>query len=104
MNIRFFDTQLEKFIYSLDESTTAKVLRTIDLLEIFDHKLTMPHSKKVHAQILELRVRGKQEVRIFYTFHNGETILLHGFVKKSKRIPKKELSSALQKLKALDTI
>ena len=101
MNIHFFDTQLEKFIHSLDAPTVAKVLRTIDLLEIFGHKLTLPHSKKVHAQLFELRVRGKQEVRIFYTFHKDEAVLLHGFVKKSKRIPNKEIRTALQKLQHL---
>ena len=104
MNIRFFDAQLEKFIHSLDESTIAKILRTIDLLEMFGHKLTLPHSKKVHVELFELRIRGKQEIRIFYTFHKDEAILLHGFVKKSERIPKKEMLTALQKLKILDSI
>lgn len=101
MNIRFFDTQLEKFIHSLDEATIAKVLRTIDLLEMFGHKLTLPHSKKVHAEFFELRVRGKQEVRIFYTFYKDGAVLLHGFIKKSKRIPTKEMHTALQKLQRL---
>ena len=32
----------------------------------------------------------------------GEAVLLHGFVKKSKRIPKKEMFLALQKLRGLD--
>jgi len=102
MNIRFFNVQLEKFIRSLDESTIAKVLRTIDLLEMFEYKLGPLHSKKVRAQLFELRVCGKQEVRIFYAFHKDAAVLLHGFVKKSKRIPGKELTIALQKLKTLD--
>lgn len=101
MNVRFFDAQLEKFIYSLGEATVAKVLRTIDLLEMFGYKLTLPHSKKVYTELFELRVRGKQEVRIFYTFYKGEAMLLHGFVKKSKRIPTKEMRTALQKLQRL---
>lgn len=101
MNIRFFDAQLEKFIRSLDESAIAKVLRTIDLLEMFGHKLAMPHSKKVYARLFELRVQGKQEVRIFYTFHKGEAVLLYGFIKKSRRIPKREMLIALKKLKHL---
>ena len=104
MNIRFFDPSLERFIRSLDETTIAKVLRTIDLLETFSHKLGPPHSKKVDTRLFELRVRGKQEVRIFYTFHKDEAVLLHGFVKKSQRIPRKELKTALQKLKTLDAV
>lgn len=101
MNIHFFDTQLEKFIYSLDEPTVAKVLRTIDLLETFGHKLTLPHSKKVHTQLFELRIRGKQEVRIFYTFYKDGAILLHGFIKKSKRTPTKEMITAIRRLQYL---
>ena len=104
MNIRFFDAQLERFIQSLDEFTIAKVLRTIDLLAAFGHAFTLPHSKKVHTRLFELRIRGKQEVRIFYSFHKNEAVLLHGFVKKTNRIPKKEMRLALKKLIALDEI
>jgi|SRR3989338_7816779 len=101
MNVRFLDAQLEKFIGSLEEATIAKVLRIIDLLEMFGHKLGPPHSKKVSAKLFELRIRGKQEVRIFYMFLLGDAIFLHGYIKKSQRIPKNELNSAIQKLKLL---
>ncbi len=102
MHIRFVDSSTERFIRSLDDATIAKVLRTIDLLERFGHELGAPHSKKVHARLFELRVKGKQEVRIFYTFQAGEARLLHGFVKKSQRLPPKELHTALRKLSILD--
>lgn len=59
MDIKFFDARVEKFIRSLDSFTVAKVLRTIDLLEIFGPKLAFPHSKKVAARLFELRIRGK---------------------------------------------
>lgn len=101
MEIRFFDIQLEKFIYSLDDLTIAKVLRIIDLLEIFGHKLTFPHSKKISGELFELRIRGKQEIRIFYIFYKNEAILLHGFIKKSERIPKNEILVATRKMKRL---
>lgn len=44
---------------------------------------------------MELRVRGKQEARVFYAFVRGTRIyLLHVFVKKGKTTPKKELDIA----------
>ncbi|MDO8521872.1 MAG: type II toxin-antitoxin system RelE/ParE family toxin [bacterium] len=104
MNVRFLDAQLEKFICSLEDATVAKALRIIDLLEMFGHKLGPPHSKKVAVGLFELRIRGKQEVRIFYMFLHGDAVLLHGFIKKSQRIPKKELNSAIRKLKLLTGI
>ena len=104
MEIHIFDKSLEKFIESLEKLTIAKVLRTIDLLEEFGPKLGLPHSKKVSARLFELRIRGKQEVRIFYTFHQQQIILLYGFIKKSQKIPQKEIQTALQRLKRLDKI
>ena len=102
MNIKFFDSPVEKFIDSLERPTRAKIFRAIDLLDMFGNKLGLPHSKKVDSHLFELRARGKQEIRIFYTFHKDSAVLLHGFIKKSQRIPKKEIDMAIQKLKLLD--
>ncbi len=104
MKVQLFDDSIEKFIRSLNKSTIAKVLRTIDLLEEFAFKLGMPHSKKAGKGLFELRIRGTQEVRILYTFYQNSVVLLHGFTKKARQIPKKELKIALQKLKLLTSV
>lgn len=104
MEIRILDDSLERFIEGLEKPTIAKVLRTVDLLEKFGPNLGLPHSKKISARLFELRIRGAQEVRIFYTFYKSRIFLLHGFIKKSPRIPQKEIRIALQKLKRLDTL
>ncbi len=100
MEIRV-DPSVEKFITSLEKQTVAKILRTIDLLEKFGAHLGMPHSKKIAPSLFELRARGKQEARIFYTFQTDTIILLHGFVKKSQKLPQKEIEAAKRKLHAL---
>jgi phage-related protein len=104
MEICILDTSLEKFIKSLEKPTIAKVLRTVDLLERFGRDLGLPHSKKISEQLYELRIRGDQEVRIFYTFHKSQIFLLHGFIKKSQRILKKEIRIALEKVRGLDSV
>ncbi len=62
----------------------------------------MPHSKMVSYKLFELRIRGKKEVRIFYTFKNDYAFLLHSFVKKTQKIPARELNVAIRKLKSID--
>ncbi|PIQ04626.1 MAG: hypothetical protein COW72_03360 [Candidatus Nealsonbacteria bacterium CG18_big_fil_WC_8_21_14_2_50_37_10] len=104
MKIRIFDVSVEKFIKGLEKPTIAKVLRTIDLLEKFGQKLGPPHTKKISAYLFELRIPGKQEVRIFYSFHKTQIFLLHGFIKKTRKIPQKEIKISFQKLKLLDRI
>ena len=54
----------------------------------------MPHSKKITGDLFELRIRGRQEIRILYTFYRSQIILLHGFIKKTPKIPPKELKIA----------
>ena len=101
MKVKIIDKGLEKFIYSLEKPTIGKVIHTIELLEKFGYKLTLPHCKKINPKIFELRIRGRQEIRIFYTFFGLEIILLHGFVKKSQKTPAKEIKTATSKLKFL---
>lgn len=103
MKIEIYDDAVQKLVKSLEKKSIAKVLRTIDLLEHFGHHLGMPHSKKIGTNLYELRIRGEQEVRIFYIFRKN-IVLIHGFIKKSNKIPLKELSIAKQKIKCLDYI
>jgi len=84
---------------SLEKPIIAKTLRTIDLLEQFGNKLVFPHSKKITGNLFELRVRGMQEIRVIYAFHNDAAIILRAFKKKTMRIPKREIEVAEQRLK-----
>lgn len=104
MEIVFFDESIEIFLTKLEKQTIAKVLRTINLLERFGHQLGMPHSKNIYHKLFELRIRGKQEIRLIYTFHNNKVVILHGFIKKSQKILKRDLNTAQQKLLGLDKI
>lgn len=95
------ESDVEKFIMALQKSTIAKVLRNIDLLERFGYQLGSPHTKKIRDDLFEIHIRGRQEVRIFYIFSKRKIILLHGFVKKTQKIPQRELKAALRKFKDL---
>lgn len=102
MNIQFFDNKIEKFISSFEKPTIAKVLRALDLLETFGNRLGMPHSKPMKNGLFELRVRGVQEVRMIYAFHKQGIVLLNAFLKKTDRIPSKEIVEAESKKRMLD--
>lgn len=104
MDVVFFDKKVKQFVNNLEMPTAAKVFRMFELLERFGHTLDMPHSKHIGDGLFELRARGTREVRVLYTFHKGMAILLHGFIKKSQRIPAKEIKIATQKLSTLDKI
>lgn len=93
MEIILLDS-IEIFLSSLTEKEVAKAIRTIELLEEFGNDLGMPHSKHMSDGLLELRVRGTREIRIFYCFHKNKAVLLHACIKKTQRTLDKELSKA----------
>lgn len=93
---------VDKFFKSLEKPTQSKLVRTLELLQQFGSALGPPHTKKISPGLCELRIRGQQEIRIFYLFKNNQVYLLHGFVKKSQKTPSQELAKAQKNQAALD--
>lgn len=104
MKITFFNQSIGDRIAKLDKPTTAKTLRTLDLLEKFGNELGMPHSKNIGANLFELRVQGKNKIRIIYCFHKNMIVLLHALIKKTQKIPKQDIFLAKKRLNSLDCI
>jgi len=99
--IEYYETErgkcpVEEFIDRLDVKSKAKLARTIDLLEQFGADLGMPYARHVEGELWELRTRlGSSQFRIIYSRSGSRTfILLHGFVKKTGRMPKRDLKIA----------
>lgn len=85
---------VETFLESLNAKEVAKVIRTIELLEEFGNDLGMPHSRHLSDGLLELRIRGTREIRIFYCFHKKQVVLLHAYFKKTQKTLDQELNKA----------
>lgn len=96
---------VDDFIKSQQSQAKAKIVHSVKLLGTYGNRLGLPHSKSLGAGLYELRIRGKEELRIIYCFASGKTIyLLHGFKKQTQKTPHKELEVALQRMKILTNI
>jgi phage-related protein len=61
--------------------------------------LGLPLVEKLDADLWELRSHISYGIcRIFFTIHQNTMVLLHGFVKKSQKIPSKEMKTAKGRL------
>lgn len=85
-----------EFLSKLPTKHHAKALRDIDLLEKYGIEATEPLVRNIEGKIWELRIKSAGDIsRIFYFFHvDKNIILLHGFVKKTQKTPKKEINTA----------
>ena len=89
---------IESFIVKKERNSQVKITRMILLLGKYGPSLGIPYSKKIHKKLWELRISGKEAVRVFYTVCRNEIILLHVFRKKSQKTPKKEIDLAIKRL------
>ncbi|GIV58076.1 MAG: hypothetical protein KatS3mg042_0989 [Rhodothermaceae bacterium] len=65
----------------------------------FGWPLGMPLVRKMEADLWEVRVRlGDRIARVFFTTEQDVMVLLHGFIKKGQKTPKKELELARKRL------
>jgi phage-related protein len=85
-----------EYIDDLDEKQRAKILKFIEFLRQHEGKLDEPYSKHIKDKIRELRVDfGKNRYRIFYfTFVKKNIILLHAFLKHTRKTPENEIKIA----------
>ena len=92
----------QRFVQGLEKRTKAKVARHVDLLETYNYKLKEPFTKKLVSNLFELRIRGEQEIRLFYTFKHETVYIVSGFIKKTQKTPKKEIEKSIRLIKTLD--
>ena len=87
-----------KFFYNQELKSQAKLLHLFELLKVYGSKLGMPHAKQLGSGIFELRVRGREELRILYGFKQRTAYLLHAFKKQTQKTPRKEIEIAQKRL------
>lgn len=95
---------LNEFIKRQNSSARSKIIHKIRLLKQYGNKLGMPHARMLRGELYELRIRGKEELRIFYCFEKQTVCLLHAFKKQTQGTPQKELNLALNRIKSLTKI
>lgn len=94
MEVYFAHPDVGKFIRRLNKRDHAEVIKMLEVLEEVGHEMGMPDSRVLERNLLELRISGSNEVRLLYTFFEGEAWILTGFVKKTQKTPEKELDRA----------
>ena len=99
--IKYYNVNLEKEILNLPVGLLARYLRLTDLMLEFGANLGLPHTKSIESGLFELRVKSKEGIaRVFFCMKIGRKIvMLHSFIKKSQKTPKKEIRLARSRMK-----
>ncbi len=74
----------------------AKVSNVCKVLEEFGTDLGMPHAHRIKGRLWELR---PGDNRLFYFLQiEHQFVILHGYRKRSTKVPEKEIATALRRM------
>ena len=98
--IIYYNGNLQQEILNLPDGLLARYFHLTDLMIEFGSNLGLPHTKAIDKGLFELRIKSKEGVaRVFFCTKIGKRIImLHSFIKKSQKIPKRELKIAISRM------
>ncbi len=99
----FYSVALEQEVLQLPAGFVARFLRYAERMEIYGPDLGMPHTRAMGGGLFELRLKAAEGIaRVFYcTLVGRRIVMLHQFIKKSEKTPRKELEIAKRRMKEL---
>ena len=94
--ITFHGPKLEEEILALPAGFVARFIRYAERMETYGPDLGMPHTRAMGGGLFELRLSSREGIaRVFYcTVVGRRIVMLHQFVKKTDKTPRKELEIA----------
>ena len=98
------DERLESWLNDTPKDIKARIINIVDLLaEHGPQNVREPYVKHLQGKLYEIRAKGKDGIaRVFYFTMTGQRIvLLHGFINKTQKTPKRELAIAVVRMKEI---
>ena len=91
-----------EYLDSVPPDDFVRIERKLKLLAEYGNELQRPHVGYLRDDIWELRVRTQRgQNRILFFFFEGQKIILtNGFLKKTRKVPPKEIERAIEYRKA----
>lgn len=101
--ITFYNERIEAEIQALPAGLLARFLRYAERMEVYGPDLGMPHTRAMGKGLFELRLKAEEGIaRMLYCTKVGQQIvMLHQFVKKTEKTPRKELNIARKRMKEI---
>lgn len=100
-SIHYYSERVQKEILCLPVSLQARYIGLTNRMGVRGANLGEPHTKAMGNGLFELRLIGIEGIaRVFYCTLSGKRIvMLHGFVKKTQKMPISELDIAIRRMK-----
>jgi phage-related protein len=101
--ITYYSESIQEEILALPAGFLGRYLRYSDRMEVYGPDLGMPHTRAMGDGLFELRLKAAEGIaRLFYcTMVGKKIVMLHQFIKKTNKTPRKELEIARRRMKEI---
>jgi len=99
--ITFYSEKVEAQALKLPTGILANFLHISEMIEDLGPNLGKPYVGKLDSGLYEIRAKGKEGIArsVYCTTKGKEIVILHSFIKKSQKTPKKDLALAKKRMK-----
>ena len=99
-NVDFYNG-VEDAIVDMPPKIQARMIKLLELIEKYGANLGAPHTVPMGDGLFEIRAKAKEGIgRALFCYVKGERVyILHVFVKKTQKTPKKDMDLAKVRMK-----
>ena len=104
--IKYYDEKLQEAVLALPAGLLARYLHLTDRMILYGPDLGMPHTRAMGSGLFEMRLKSQEGIgRVFYcTLVKRRIVVLHQFVKKTDKTPRRELAVARKRMKEWEDV
>ncbi len=101
--IRYYSEPVRQDIEAWPVGIRAVYARITERMEVLGPNLGMPFTRVLGEGLFEIRAKGHEGIgrAFFCTVVGHEIVILHAFIKKTEKTPRKELALARKRLKEI---
>ena len=99
--ILYYSKNVQELINDWPVGIRAFYARVTERMETFGPNLGMPFTRSMGKGLFEIRAKGKEGIgcSMYCVAKGKEVVILHSFIKKTQKTPKKELDLAKKRMK-----
>ncbi len=99
--ISFYNEKIENQTLSFPPGILANLIHILELIEKFGPNLGKPHTSPMGKGLFEIRAKGREGIgrSFFCTIKSKEIVILHSIVKKTQKLPKKDLDISIKRMR-----
>lgn len=99
--ITYYSDSLQEEILAMPAGFLGRYLRYADRMEVYGPDLGMPHTRAMGDGLFEIRLKATEGIaRVMYcTIVGRKIVMLHQFIKKTDKTPRRELETARRRMK-----